>query len=551
MEAEAASASAPPDAHDAGPVAGPSAWSDPHARDAWLRLARRRVRRRALAALVALGTSALVATAAIRLTSSSGSELSARWLLAFVLLTLLGIPIASFGLWRWIQATIVRRQVIPDVLHTGGRLCISCGRRLEAGPGGMWTCPSCQRDFDPALLERWWWIWAREGTAAACRQLPIDDPWRRPGLFDLAGNGLARRSPALRGWVVVPVMIAAIATVSRGPALLAFVEYHGVLIHMCIALGIIELWYFATTRVGCEWRCARCGYPRAPEGPHPLQCPECGLVWNAPGMLVRGRPRMRKRTAAVITLAVTALWMAWSFQALSLRQLLWRLVPTSTLIRQVTTPGADYLPPAWRALRLRPLTPQQRRELASRLMALPRKGLQHNLAERWLAEQIVRGTLSPDLTTAYFRSHLKAAIDVVGPRRVGQDSTCRLIVQWNGLFLKRSPRGGYLLPFAVLERLRLGDTDLTPQTRGLLLFANSPRDGRPSALIPWQPRHAGTARLEATVWLAVGPLPRQTQSGPVGEIRLTAWNPDGSPALPAGTIWQHRTVLSAEVDIEP
>ncbi len=473
-------------------------------------------------------------------------------MISFVVLVIPGALIMCFGLWRWIQVTILRRQVVPDVLRTGGRVCISCGRRLECGPGGTLTCLSCQRDFDPVLLERWWRTWARDGTPVACRHLPIDDPWRRAGLFDLAGTGLASRSAALRGWVLVPVATAAIASVARGPALLVFIEYHEVFVHLCTALGLIELWHFATTRVGGHWRCARCGYPRAPEGPHPLQCPECGLVWGPAGTLVRGQPRLRKRTAAIITLAIVTLWAVWVWQPLSLRPLLWRLAPTSTLIREVTDSNADYLLPAWRELRRRPLAPAQRRQLASRLIASPTGGLTRRLGERWLADQVVRGTLDPDLTTAYFRSRIHASLDVVGPRRAGQSITCKLTVQWTGWRPLRSPAGRYLWPYAVLKSLKLGDIDLIPQTRGLLLLVtHRSGNGRTSALIPCQPRRPGTYRLEATVWLIVGPPPRHTRRSPAGEARLTTWNPDGSPTLPAGIIWTHRTVLSVEVDIEP
>ena len=519
-------------------TATPADWPE---RDRWIDLARRQPRRMARTGLILIALAAVLAVAIFIVEAKvRGDDPDPVVLPVWLALPMM---LAGFGLLWLFVARFARRHLIPLAARTHLTLCPRCGDALEtATPAGIELyCPRCDQAYKRAEVLSAWWHWAKTGHAdKRPRWLLIIRPQPDP-----AWTALLNRYP----WAVPATVLASLALYVAGtfdgPLPVALVRAVPFLTIVAFAFALNIAWSLTRQRVGHEWRCARCGYQRAPAGPNPILCPECGSVWGPKGTLVRGRPRLRVSTALLITAILVAFILSMLTQQFRLSQMLLRLVPTSVLIRAVSTDGADR--DTWSELNRRTLSPDQQRELASRLiercLAAPRRF--DLFSENWLTRQIAAGTLDPDLADRLFLRLLTA--ELTPPTRSPEGAAaCLLRVCCRDRWLLRR-----LLPaYVVLERLAVGDRPLPHPPPGT--WQRIPYRPHDCAQIPIDlpALPPGRHTLRATLVLAIGPLPPLPKAGRDHGV-LSQRTARGTFALPAGVLWSHRLELTREITIPP
>ncbi len=522
-------------------------WRWPQAREDWTTLARRRARHFRSHGLVLLAVAAALFAALLAGLATMRDDDPPRTLLELGLLP--ALLMAGFGACWLAAARFARHELIPLARRTRVAICPHCAEALVAGPeGDRDSCPRCDRRFDRAYLERWWWLWAGHGHSTAHRCLssrweawfPGSDPvwvatWRRHRIARLAAMAL--------------IMLGLALVFFDDPPVVALARAIPLVFALTIPYVLSEVWACTRQRVGTEWRCARCGYQRSPHGPHPVLCPECGAVWGPKGTLVRGRPRLRWPAALGITVVAVALMMLSLMRSDRLATAAIRLVPTSGLINAICDPAGGSQRLLWAELNRRTLSAAQRRELAGRLIdqVFRTRPVHRHRALQWLASQIRSGTLDEDLTTRFFTACLKPGLEVSGPATVGQETVCALCV----CVRRRVPL--VLLGadvYIVLERFTIDETPVYPPVPGSWSAIRFRSDPCGELRVRWTPDRPGEYTLRATFQLVVGPVPGFPYPGADWGV-LHRRNPDGSFALPAGTLWSQRVVLSRELIIRP
>lgn len=198
----------------------------------------------------------------------------------------------------------------------------------------------------------------------------------------------------------------------------------------CVGVGLM-LATDARRRRGSTPRCAACDYdlsgaatddPPPGGAPPEARCPECGSLWNRPGMTVRGERVWSWRVFAVAAL-LTLPFIAFTVIPLStgsfaVRRSILAVLPTSSLIEEVAG-SRSFTMDDWAELNTRTLSPAQRARLVRGLLERDALSL-HAWSDnaKWLAAESATGRLSPEEQGFMLRRFvgLKLQRPLSGPR---------------------------------------------------------------------------------------------------------------------------------------
>ncbi|MEZ6233545.1 MAG: hypothetical protein R3B68_05090 [Phycisphaerales bacterium] len=355
-----------------------------------------------------------------------------------------------------------------------------------------------------------------------------------------------RLHPPRWGWLLVVFVL----TVGIWLILLGWIPSSMAIMLVMLHMPLIGVMFMPTgLRQGNELRCAKCQFEYAYEAPGsppaPDYCSECGQRWHDRHGLVRGRTARPTWGSGAFAVVLVALLLGLGV----LRTPMLGLFPTGTLIRQVTAPNAGFVMDEWKELNTRTLSSDQRLRLARGLLDL--RLAEQSLpaeADAWLDAEIVAGRLPPELVDRYHREMFDATL--YGPQRVR--------VWENAVFGLDTLERGY--PFAPRDAylaIRGFSSDDDPATlratQNALLYGSlaggrsawlGVQTARPGGVeAPFTFETPGTRRITCVYWLVV--LPQNTPAGPI------TWNADGTPNLPAGTLFSERREIKVEVEVTP
>lgn len=320
-------------------------------------------------------------------------------------------------------------------------------------------------------------------------------------------------------------------------------------------------------RRGPEPRCAVCGYDLT-GAPVPWsqddRCPECGGLFRRTGGTVQGQRRVHRGLlafGALILVGQFGLLIYSVASPLTGGNRFISLLPTGSLILEVTRQGTGFTRDQWAELNTRTLTPGDEARLARGLIEL--RACNHYMdpaAEAWLDAHAKSGGMSHDLLERLCAEWLDIWLVAPARGRVGEPLVLGLAGDYRGGFGRGG--GAALVARIVFDGFRIGD-DPALQSRaatsihGLRLMpeelwtqrSRGSLGSRPQALGDRSPQlivtpHApGALRIRATVWIIINPQ--------AGGLNPVFWNDDGTPELPADAVWTRRVELEHTIDVDP
>lgn len=368
---------------------------------------------------------------------------------------------------------------------------------------------------------------------------------------------------ALRQWRWVAVAASPIVYIGL---LTAFATFRGgsiaaqVLdaIPMAFSMLGISMLGATVTRRGPGKYCARCAYELSPEmeaeSRDDSRCPECSARWLARGGTVRGKRHIRKgvvATGLVLAIAPFAFIIAKVGNPV-LQTATLRLLPTDSLITEVTAAPRGFTMDEWAVLSTRTLSPVQKATLAEGLLDLrAKRQYLSSEAEGWMETEALAGTLPQPIRDRYFTEMFSLWIDAPDRAKAGQPLSIGVGSEHRGTL--RTPLVTKLQTFVCFAGFRTGD-GTEPAARGTKpeyairfgrlsrSFGKTETNATPGPTLELSPA-AGPLRVTAEYWLVVAP-PAVMAAG------LT-WNPDGSLAVPAGAAWAERILTTKDIVVEP
>lgn len=370
----------------------------------------------------------------------------------------------------------------------------------------------------------------------------------------------SRRGRLVPGLALALVYLVVVPVLLRGPAASMLAGVAGNLPMSAMFLGFAFLGA-AASREGKEPRCAACGYDLT-GAPDPAQadsdkCPECGAFFRLSGRTVTGRRTINK---PFIGLGVALVIASFSFAFFALRNPTigsnWHvsLLPTGSLIKEVTAAPRGFTRDEWMELSKRPLTPRQEARLARGLIDLrARRGFVGMEAEPWLEKFAASGAMPAHLLERYYAEWLEIRLVVPGSVRVGEWVHAGIAAQHRGN-IGNAPAG--MRAWVLVGGFTFGDDPTLHERRhqalsGITLQPTSAmfRRGLPppnevtghSPLARFVPDRAGDLRVRATIWIAISPL----APDPV------LWSLKGEPLLSQEVAWLRRLDLDATVRVDP
>lgn len=328
------------------------------------------------------------------------------------------------------------------------------------------------------------------------------------------------------------------AMVSQAPMLLMFAAF------ACAVLTV--------RRVGNEPRCAKCEYAMDLEvkslQDRESRCPECGSFWNRSGGSVQGRKRKSPLMIAAAS-AFGALCIASMTAKLSMRAMLPRILPTSSLIREVTAAPRGFTMDEWAALSTRTLTAEQKLLLADGLLELrTRRQYLSRDAEAWFEAAVLARELPSEIAQRYFRGMLDVWIDAPDRAAVGETISIGIGSEHHGSL--GTPATTRLRAFVVFAGFSVDDGPLRHGLdraayainfgRVYRSFGKLERDSDSEPRMKISPESQGTLHIRAEYWLVFAPV-------------ATAWavsfGPDGTPVVPPGTVWCEKVVVDRSISV--
>lgn len=280
----------------------------------------------------------------------------------------------------------------------------------------------------------------------------------------------------------------------------------------------------------------------------PDHCPECGSNWNARGGVAYGRLQ-RRPWVWMVGAAMVALGFALIMSPLARRGWQFRIMPTGSLIREITQAPRGFTVDEWAALRARTLSPSQREQLARGLLDKRlRKTFFSADADNWIVAQITAGTLAPALRDRYYAEAVDAWI--IGPEtaRVGEAVTLALGTRLRHASTNNAKPlllvGGYIVGEDAPPQSR-EDKALSASLVGQQRLHVADRDAGPgrSPECVITPREPGVITIHAPIWVIYAP----------GTTSMAiTWQDDGTPTLPPGPVpFMETRVLEHRIVVTP
>lgn len=370
------------------------------------------------------------------------------------------------------------------------------------------------------------------GFAIATPLLCAGSWWALQRLF--RRRGWNRRTMGLTlfaSWMLIATVAAFVAWGSAALLVLQF-AWGGLL-----PLGMGFVTHGLTRREGEAPHCARCGYAFDSE----LEvCPECGAAWRQRGAVIAGRLH---RSATMVWTGAAILVMA---VLLTIRPLIGHvlapLVPTSLLIAQAS--GQDvWSGQDWAELASRQLSPEQEQTLAEGLLDRRWKtGRLDPAPAVWLERQLIGGTMDDATRSRFFEEMV--VLHLRGPKeaRVGEPVRIEALADDRSTPFAGIGSRVYFAGFDV-DGKPVADSRL-PRKTSVYDFDEWTVRRKPGEELPHvvlRPERAGVVKVEMEAWIVYGP-----------EALLgwgSAWNDDGTPAVPAGVLWVEHVQRTQEIQV--
>ncbi|GJQ30843.1 MAG: hypothetical protein HBSAPP03_27270 [Phycisphaerae bacterium] len=293
-------------------------------------------------------------------------------------------------------------------------------------------------------------------------------------------------------------------------------------------------------RVGESLHCPACEYeynhgpsPDAREASMPpLRCPECGTAWF--GRLQRGR---RVSSPRLVALGVAlALFGAVVMNPVFYLPTLAPHLPTPILYTVLyASPRSGYL--AWDELALRTLSPRSTEAMGNRVISFRRRVSHDRSPGKWFEAAAKAGAMPAAMIEQFYTEGFVASLRA--PKRAKTGEAIDVSLEVRRALNADNVLGVFFAGYAV------DDQPATAGRQAKTLWAHELDPGvlRPARrVLPASLRidTPGWHRLRAVYWLSY-------QRSFTDEL---AWQPDGTPATPAGAVWFRRVELEAPVLVE-
>jgi hypothetical protein len=402
-------------------------------------------------------------------------------------------------------------------------------------------------------------------SASARRAAPIDPneytplrllitAWRLP---DASGSGMTRTTRRLLivcilMGVLVPtaIVVSVLGLHATGDDGLADDVFESLIFMLPFILPPVALLigfnliFSSRKRVGDAVHCAKCEYLLSPDPDAYEYCPECGSNVTQHGATLHGTRRHRPARiwAGGALLVVSISFFPATFNLVNVTP----YMPTGFLSWYATRWQPGFSRAAWSELAIRPLTAEQREDIAGRLIDLRTRRWLDLPAMQWLDAEVAQAAISDKLIERYYADAYRFRLNMPTEVDRGERLTLQIVSDVN------EPAWLGLRPYLVYDELVVNGEVAPPPDRTkarVLLGMNPDRSGLMPAYCYtgfwYDTSHecwpSGTYDFEVSFWIMYLP----TQGGGY-EID---WNEDGTPILPDGCEWAKRYTLHGSTRI--
>jgi hypothetical protein len=349
-------------------------------------------------------------------------------------------------------------------------------------------------------------------------------------------------------------------TVSNGGSVLAQALSAVPMSLVFAGLGMTSLFL---VHVGKGRHCAKCAYEMDGEteaaADTNARCPECGAFWCAPGGWTIGR-REKRWQFLIAGSAIAAAAFGFEMTRLSgsrVRAATLSLLPTSSLIAEVTAAPRGFTMDEWAALSKRRMTGSQELTLAEGLLEMrQRKQFLSAQAEKWIESRVLTAGLTEELRTRYFRDMLTLWIDAPDRAKAGEEVSIGIAEEEHGSL--SSPSNTKLCEYVLFGGFRVNGGEpraredkgqygslcaRVDRSRGKVEPAQRYGSERATPETTASRDTPGAIDVTAEYWLIVGPWMRSPST--------ITWNADGTPALPSGTVFAEKREIKKTIEVGP
>ncbi|MCK4874095.1 MAG: hypothetical protein KAS72_15335, partial [Phycisphaerales bacterium] len=465
---------------------------------------------------------------------------------------LLGMGAAWLMSAAAVRPILRRRRIMRLVPQFSARVCPACVRAMDSADDETCTCPRCGACWPEEELEALWEQTAHRQNRIGWlvkRLRRYDVTWRRH-MWAVFATGIDHpyRFGIIGGvfGAVIGILLAFL-TGSRVPVIILG---HATVTSSLIAGGV----YYLALQWGKSTQgrfCATCSYEKDPAGEPPPRCPECGADWSLPGATMHVRRLEGKVRIPIASIALLLLIFIPGV-VLVMPSKHAHLLPTSVLVRYAVTGNILSSDSYWAELSTRTMTPEQKLELAQRVLDKRASGeiLALDTGLIWLDKYAAAGRMDPDMLERFYAGML--ALHIEGPARVRVGEQIQLEV-W-GQDRSANASRGTTYALVLVEGFYVGDAaspigrhdtgdfgsefDSEQREFAQMLRLSLPE---PAACMTFTPDQPGEVTVRAAMWIVIAP----TNAMPTA----LSWAEDDSIITPPGTSWTKRVELEHVLEV--
>lgn len=523
-------------------------WHNPKSK--WRRMFLRRLATPLLTAIAFFFNVVFMAGFGVFFAMLSQGESLTWWVLSiFFGLALIFLVVGLFSVRTFRRMLRLKR----DVLATDGRVCPWCRAVLsEPDDDDTVSCAACSVTLSSTAIRQYWADFSLNHIQAIMwheEHHPRSDRWLRKWLNSMkppAKAGRFRWPWAVLGTLPVLFIIGMVWWSTGNPY---FTLIFGTLVAaMSVGAGYVA-WRFQPGQDKDRY-CASCDYQLAPSEVVSDRCPECAAVWTSPGAVYSGK-RFDQRKFIAMNAGMTMV-MLFIFFGMGPFWTTARIASDAKLMSKVIT-SRGFLFDAWAELNARTLSPEQTVELARGLMdRREKRATLERDAYDWLFMRIAADELPQELADEVYSGIIKSSVIAPQRARVGEE----IVIGFESINRFQDPLTGVPQPAALFSGYFVGD-DPTPHHRAtnvqplvgfgtrIISYGQTQRgyDGM-SEKLTIVPQQAGPLKIHVRYWLVGVAMPAGGMSQPL------TWNHDGTPVLPAGTVWAYEQTLEWTIEVE-